>query len=140
MIFKRSDGIKITLLKEQEEMLQTKDNIKKCIGYRTTIAFDIFDKDDLIGFAMLDRFDEGCYFLWDYAIDAKFQNKHYGTKTLIELIKHMKDNYKLHTMTTTYIFGNTRAKHVYEKVGFIETDEVNNEQTHEVNMILKITD
>ncbi|MDE6726393.1 MAG: GNAT family N-acetyltransferase [Oscillospiraceae bacterium] len=140
MIFKQSDGIKITLLKEQEEMLQTKDNIKKCIGYNTTLAFDIYDKDDLIGFVMLDRFDEGCYFLWDYAIDAKFQNKYYGTKSLIKLIKYMKDNFRMHTMTTTYIFGNTHAKHVYEKVGFIETDEINNEQTHEVNMILKITD
>jgi len=138
--FKKSDGIKVALLKEQEDMLQTKENIKKCIGYPTTVAFDIYDNDELIGFAMLDKFDADCYFLWDYAIDVKFQNKHYGTKALTELIKYMKDNYGLRTMTTTYIFGNTRAKHIYERVGFIETDEVNNEQTHEVNMKLNIPD
>lgn len=137
MIFKDSDGIKVALPKEQEEMLQTKDNIKICIGYSTTLAFDIYNNDDLIGFALLNKFDEGCYFLWDYAIDTDFQNRGYGTQALIELIKYMKNSYGLHTMTTTYIFGNSHAKHVYEKAGFIETDEVNNEQTHEVNMIYK---
>lgn len=138
MIFRESDGIKITLTKEQEDMLQTKENIKLCIGYPTTSAFDIFNDNELIGFALLDKFDGGCYFLWDYAIDAAFQNKHYGTRALIELIEFMKTDYGMHTMTTTYIYGNNHAKHIYEKVGFVETDEVNNEQTHEINMILKI--
>lgn len=138
MIFKKSDGIKITLPKEQEDMLQTKDNIKICIGYPTTLAFDIYGGDELIGFALLNKFDDGSYFLWDYAIGADYQNRGYGTQALIELIEYMKNNYGLSTITTTYIYGNTRAKHVYEKVGFVETDEVNNEQTHEVNMKLNI--
>ncbi len=140
MIFKESDGIKITLTKEQKDMLQTADNIKICIGYSTTLAFDIYNNDDLIGFALLYKFDEGCYFLWDYAVDTDFQNRHYGTQALIELINFMKNSFGMHTMTTTYIYGNNHARHVYEKVGLIETDEVNNEKTHEVNMILKLTD
>ena len=40
-------------------------------------------------------------------------------------------------MTTTYLFGNLHAKHVYEKIGFIETDFVDEEGIHEVNMIYK---
>lgn len=38
-------------------------------------------------------------------------------------------------MTTTYIWGNEHAKHVYEKVGFVETDVVDEDGIHEVNMI-----
>ena len=37
-------------------------------------------------------------------------------------------------MTTTYIWGNEQAKHVYEKVGFVETSVVDEPNCHEVNM------
>lgn len=137
MKFIKSYEMKVSLSEAQQDMLSDKDVIKECIGYPTTVAFDIYDEETLIGFALLNKFDDGCYFLWDYAIDIKFQNKHYGTKALLELIKYMKANYGMHTMTTTYIYGNTHAKHIYERVGFLQTDEVNNEQCHEINMIFK---
>ena len=37
-------------------------------------------------------------------------------------------------ITTTYIYGNDHAKHIYEKVGFVETDVVDEPDCHEVNM------
>ena len=70
----------------------------------------------------------------DYAIDIKYQNKGYGTEALIELGNLLKTEYGVKRMTTTYIWGNEHAKHVYEKVGFIETDVVNEPDCHEVNM------
>ena len=47
----------------------------------------------------------------------------------------MKDKYNAKELTTTYIYGNDHAKHIYEKVGFIETDIVDEPDCHEVNMI-----
>ena len=47
----------------------------------------------------------------------------------------MKENFAAKEFTTTYIFGNDVAKHVYEKIGFIETDVVDEPDCHEVNMI-----
>lgn len=41
-------------------------------------------------------------------------------------------------MSTTYLWGNTIAKHVYEKVGFEETDVVFEEDVHEVNLVKKL--
>ena len=38
-------------------------------------------------------------------------------------------------LTTTYKAGNERAKKLYKKIGFIETDVVEEEDCHEVNMI-----
>lgn len=40
----------------------------------------------------------------------------------------------MHTLTTTYTWGNEQAKHMYESVGFKETGVVNENGVHEVNM------
>jgi len=44
-----------------------------------------------IGFAMLRQYDKSGWFLWDYAIDYKYQNMKYGTRALKELIEIMKE-------------------------------------------------
>ena len=62
------------------------------------------------------------------------KNKGYGTKALIELGEKLKNEYGIKKMTTTYIWGNEHAKHVYKKVGFIETSVVDAPDCHEVNM------
>ena len=139
IIFIKSDSIKINLPDNQQEELCSKENIKIIAGYDTVLSFDIYDNDLLIGFAQLHKFEEGLYFLWNYAIDYNYQNKHYGTNALKELIKYMQTNYNLKEMTTTYIFGNDIAKHVYEKVGFNETSIVDEDDIHEVNMSYKIS-
>ena len=47
----------------------------------------------------------------------------------------MQERYGLHSITTTYIWGNTVAAHLYESLGFVETDVVDEPDCHEVNMI-----
>ena len=135
MIFKKSNSIKIKVSKEQEKQLSSIERITAKCQDASVIAFDIYDDNILIGFAMLREYEKGGYFLWNFAIDSKFQNNHYGTTSLKELISIMKTEYNMHTMTTTYKYGNEHAKHIYEKIGFIETDTVNENGIHEVNMI-----
>ncbi|MBR4422576.1 MAG: GNAT family N-acetyltransferase [Erysipelotrichaceae bacterium] len=136
MTFVRSDEMKVTLKPEQEEMLSTKENIKIIIRKNpdTVMAFDIYEGNELIGFVLVHRFEERKYFLWEYAIDIRYQNQHKGTEALIEFIDYMKTNHDAKEITTTYIYGNDQAKHVYEKVGFVETDVVDEPDCHEVNM------
>jgi diamine N-acetyltransferase len=76
--------------------------------------------------------------LWDYVIEYSLQNRGYGTKALKELIKFLQINYNCNLMTTTYKMGNLPAKHLYEKLGFVETDVVDDGDIHEVNMVLKL--
>ena len=97
-----------------------------------------FDGKDMIGFVLVRRFEEHEYFLWDYAIDVSYQNRHKGTKALIEFIDYMKIHHNAQRVTTTYVFGNEHAKHVYEKVGFVETSVVDEPDCHEVNMVYHI--
>ena len=134
MRFVLSKEMKITLTNDQQEHLCTKENIKIIALKKGVLTFDIYEYESLIGFAQLYEYEASCYFLWNYAIDINYQNKHLGTKALKELIIFLKNNYDLKEMTTTYIFGNDIAKHVYEKVGFVETDVVDEDGVHEVNM------
>ena len=136
--FAKSDSMKVDVLPSQEGELCTKETIADICKSETVVAFDVYRKGTLVGFALLRKYDENGYFLWNYAIDAKYQNRGFGTEILRELISIMRDEYGADELSTTYIFGNEHAKHVYEKVGFIETDVVDEPDCHEVNMELVI--
>ena len=141
MRFIPSKEMKIELLPGQDEELCSKETIKEIFekdekGECT--AFDVYEGDDLVGFAMFCEYPEGSWFLWNYAIDARFQNRGLGTQALREVLDHMKSLYRVKEFTTTYCWGNAHAKHIYEKAGFIETDVVEEDDYKEVNMVLKI--
>ena len=135
MRFQPSKAMKISVLPEQEKQLLSKENIEKACARQNILAFDIYAGDLPIGFAMVRQFDKRSYFLWNYAIDHKYQNQNYGTTALYEFIRFMQDHYDMKEMTTTYLWGNDHARHVYEKIGFTETDVVDEDGCHEVNMV-----
>lgn len=41
-------------------------------------------------------------------------------------------------MSTIYTFGNIIAAHIYEIVGFVITDIINEDNNHELNMLLTV--
>lgn len=63
---------------------------------------------------MLKEFDDNSFFLWNFAMDYKYQNKGLGTKSLKELINFMAKEYKMKIMTTTYTYGNNHAKYIWK--------------------------
>ena len=138
--FVRSTEMKVNLPPEQAEMLSTREDIKTIIRDNpdTVMAFDIYDGDCLIGFVLVHCFEKQKYFLWEFAIDIDHQNRHKGTEALKAFIGYMKTHHDAVEITTTYIYGNDHAKHVYEKVGFIETDVVDEPDCHEVNMAYRV--
>lgn len=84
---------------------------------------------------MLVLYDKGV-FLWNYAIDSNKQKQGLGKRALIHII----DEYKKRNctfMTTTYLWGNENAKKCYESIGFKESDIVDEDGIHEVNMKLE---
>ena len=135
MVFRPSKEMKVSVLPAQEKQLSSKEKMKAACGQDNVLAFDIYAENLLIGFVMVRKFDKRSYFLWNYAIDYQCQNRNYGTTALCAFIRFMKEKYDMEEMTTTYIWGNEHAKHIYEKVGFIETDVVDEEDCHEVNMV-----
>lgn len=135
MLFKPSKKMKVSVLPEQEKYLSSKKRVDTACLNENVLAFDIYFDDLLIGFIMVRKFDDGVYFLWNYAIDYKYQNQQYGTTALLDFIYFMKATYHMSKMTTTYIWGNKHAQHLYEKVGFVEMDIVDEDNCHEVNMV-----
>lgn len=143
MRFEKSNGIKVDVLPEQREFVGTPEMIETVLKREGVIAFDVFEGGQLIGFAMLreykdDETGESCWFLWEYVIDPALQGKGYGKKALGELFELMQREYGTKIFTTTYIWGNTAAKNLYEGFGFVETDVVDEPDCHEVNMIYRI--
>ena len=95
MLFQPSKSMKVTVLPEQENQLSSKDKIASACLEEDVLAYDIYSQDLQIGFVMVRKFDEGSYFLWNYAIDHKYQNQNYGTVALLEFIRFMKDTYDM---------------------------------------------
>jgi len=127
----------IELSDEQRKQLSSKEKIEVALKDKNIFSFNIYEQDNLIGFAMLRKYSDMGYFLWNYAIDIRYQNKGYGTKALLFLIDYFETKYNALEITTTYTYGNEIAKHIYEKIGFVETDIVDEDGIHEVNMIYR---
>lgn len=138
MTYRRTNNFNIYLSEKDSSQISSPEKITAALKSENVIAFDIYNDNVLIGFAMFRKFGESKYFLWDYAIDSRYQNKHYGTEALRELLLLMKNEYGSNLITTTYIFGNLHAQHVYEKNGFIETDVVKENGIHEINMEIRL--
>ena len=83
---------------------------------------------------------EGCFLIlkkeMNYAIDVNFQKQRYGQRALRELCELLKLKYNAKWITTTYKHCNEIARRMYERVGFVQTDVVCENDVHEVNMIL----
>ena len=138
ILFKRSKGMKISLDKNQRNQLSSEDDINMACKLDGVVAYDIYYNNNLVGFALLRNYGLSKWFLWNYAIDKNYQGKGLGEEALKKLIKLMEKEYGMTEISTTYIFGNDIAKNLYSKLGFIETDVVDEENCHEVNMLLKL--
>lgn len=120
---KNSTSCKISLSTEDwEQGLGTPEKLAKNMTAKDSFAFDILKNDKIIGFAVLRPHENDRYgfFIWDFAIDQTFQNQGYGTAAVRALLELLRSEYRAKRITLTYIDGNERARHVYEKCGFTE--------------------
>ncbi len=133
--FEKSKGIKIRLTEEQRKQISRPEFIEASLEKENIFAYDVYKNTKLIGFLRLRKYSDTGYFLWDYAIDDRVQNLGYGTRVLKYLFLFLKTQFHATELSTTYLWGNAPARHVYEKTGFVETDVVLENDAHEVDMI-----
>ena len=134
MKFIPTTKFQLTLSEADRKQLSSPERIEQALTDPNTLSYDIWDDGMRVGFAMLCPFEGNGFFLWNFAIDRAYQNQHYGQRALLELLAMLKQGHHAKVVTTTYTFGNDHAKYVYEKVGFHETDVVDENGIHEVNM------
>ena len=135
MKFQESSGLRLQLSETDMAQLSAPEKIQRAIDSGTVIAYDIYESEALIGFAMLRPYEDNGYFLWDFAIDCRYQNQHRGTRALKELLQMMRSIYNAREISVTYLWGNDRARRVYENIGFRQTDVVDELGIHEVNIL-----
>lgn len=138
MKFIPTTKFQLTLSEADQKQLSAMPRIEQALTDPDSLSYDIWDGDARVGFAMLCPFERNGFFLWNFAIDSAYQNQHYGQRALRELLALLKQEHHAKVVTTTYTFGNNHAKYVYEKVGYWETDVVDENGVHEVNMAVEL--
>lgn len=73
--FERSDSMKIQLIDGQEKYLSSKEKIKEALRQADHIGLDIYDGSELIGFAMLRKYDRTVGFCGISLSTARFRTE-----------------------------------------------------------------
>lgn len=109
---------------------------KKCVApnsvsiaqahYSKTAWFKgIYLKEQPVGFVMLDLDEEKPeYFLWRFMIDSRYQGKGYGKEAIEMVIDYVKTLPNAQELLTSCVPGDEGPKAFYEKLGFIATGEL----------------
>ena len=91
----KTTKFQIELSDEQRKQLSSKEKIEVALNDKNIFSFEIYEQDNLIGFAMLRKYSDMGYFLWNYAIDKNFQNMGFGKKALKEFIEFIKKEFNV---------------------------------------------
>ena len=100
---------------------------------RPPLTFGIYNKEDLVGFAMVDYetaeetdIKEPCYFLWRYMIDKNHQGKGYGKAALQQVINLVRTRPmgEAAWFYTSVVPENVVAHKLYNDSGFVETGDI----------------
>jgi diamine N-acetyltransferase len=93
--------------------------------YPCARPFAIFNDDQLVGFLMLDWDEEEKDLgIWRLMITLDQQNKGYGQATLRLVIEMAKKERIFKTLSLDYVPENKIGEHIYTKLGFRPTGEV----------------
>ncbi|MCL2574163.1 MAG: GNAT family N-acetyltransferase [Defluviitaleaceae bacterium] len=122
----------------QTKYLSSAKVIQKALKNDRCMGFYAIENNTRISFALVKKFDEDSYFLWNFLIDSKYQGLGKGKKFLQLLVDELQKSYSTKVITTTYIYGNEVSKNFFKSFGFAETDVVCEDDVHEVNMELII--
>ena len=83
----------------------------------------IYNGDEMVGFVMYARDPEdGLYYINRLMIDEKYQGRGFGTEALKILIKELKES-GVPSLDIIHKPDNNIAIRIYEKLGFVLTDE-----------------
>ena len=96
------------------------------VYYNQCTPFGIYSNDTIVGYVMvIYDYDEETYNIWHMIIDEKYQGKGYGSiaiKLCIDYIKSKPFGSSNDVILTCNI-DNSIAIHIYEKIGFKDTGE-----------------
>ena len=120
---------RLAVRKDQQKFLDTAEGIlARGYAYRNCRArvFAIVHGDDPVGLALVRDLDEepACYELQQFMVDARFQNRGYGTQALRLLIHMLAEEGRYDNVEICVKAENATALRFYGKLGFSDTGYV----------------
>ena len=114
---------------DQREFLDTAEGIlARGYVYRDCRArvFAVFQENTPVGLALVRDLDEepACYELQQFMVDARFQNRGYGTQALRLLLRLLEGERRYDGVEVCVKAKNAAALHLYQKLGFSDTGYV----------------
>lgn len=95
------------------------------VFYEEARPFAIYKDEEVIGFMMLGVDEkEREADIWRFMIAEEQQGKGYGTEAMKVAIEIIKNEKKFDCVALSYVPGNDVGQHVYEKLGFKATGEI----------------
>lgn len=95
------------------------------VFYDEARPFAIYKDEEVIGFMMLAWNEkEREADIWRFMIAEEYQGKGYGTDAMKVAIGMIKDEDKFDYVSLSYVPGNDVGQHVYEKLGFKATGDI----------------
>lgn len=95
----------------------------------TVHPFTIYDDERLVGFMLLDEVPERRHLiLWRILFPNENMNKGYGSAAIAKVLALARESGKFDTISLNCNPNNSIAKHVYEKMGFRPTGEVEGDE------------
>lgn len=103
----------------------------ECTGYLMRV------KNNVVGFALVKRYDVDKLFIWNLVIDLENQGKGFGKQLIREIMnEHIEQGVRV--FTTTCHTDNCDAQQFFMKQGFIETSKVESSEVHERNFTKQV--
>lgn len=96
------------------------------VYYNQCTPFAIYKDNTVIGYVMvIYDYDEETYNIWHMMIDEKYQGRGYGTEAVALCIDYIKSKPfgKSNEIILTCSMNNSHGIHIYEKLGFKDTGE-----------------
>lgn len=98
-------------------------------------AYVIYDEEIPVGMVMYYDCDElDAFDLSQMFIDERYQGKGYGAAAMRLVLAQMRQDKKYPKVCLCYIEGNTAAKNLYEKFGFVQCDQDEDEIIMELTL------
>lgn len=120
------DVIKLSVTDEQREFVATNlFSLAQAKAFPECVCLAIYNDDTLTGFTMycMDAEDHE-YWIYRLMIDTKYQSKGYGKAAMEKLIERIKEDKQHRVIYISFEPENVWAKHLYEKLGFVEDGRV----------------
>lgn len=100
-------------------------------------VFGIAEDEQIVGLAMVRDFtDEPIgYDLQQFMIDARFQNRGYGTQALNEILNYLKKDGRFKRVEVCVNKHDDIAIHLYQKAGFTDTGYIDDDLPECLNLV-----